>query len=118
MTAKWEVMESVLQNGERERIIVDALVGAWAIHQRVWGGEAVGPGWTVSHQPSGIAVWQVETEQEALRVARFLDESKILPETREAFLEWRVKASGPDKSKVMEQLSNIARRFHPHGYPA
>lgn len=108
----WSAIEVILANQKRVKIVVDAVVGGFAVHQRVWGEKPVGPGWTVTHCGSGMSLWTVVDYDDALKVARWLDKKGAIPEERAAFFEWKEKLSGPDRAKLIEKLQNIAPRYY------
>lgn len=114
---RWDAIEVQLSNrdggpGKRVRIIVDAVVGAFAIHQRVWAEQPTGPGWTVSHCSSGMSIWTATNYDDAVKVAHHLEKQRTIPEGREAFLAWKDKLTGAERSKLIETLQRIAPRYY------
>ncbi len=87
------------------------LIGQYAVHLRVRAGEVKGPGWTVTHQGTGCSIWHVETEVEAIRVARWLDEKgPKIPEEAADTWAWRRSLTTTERTRLVAQLSEIAAR--------
>lgn len=86
----------------------------YAIHQRLRHGRPTGPGWTVTHIPSGLAVWTVDEFDAAVRVARWLDEHQALPvPPAPANLDAMWKWYDEDEQRVMQlifSLTDVAPR--------
>ena len=100
-----------LVNGETARVVVESVVGDFAVHLRIWGGRAVGPGYSVTHVVSGIAVWTVAHLPDAIRVAQWLDKAQIIPKQEEAAVAWRIRFKDPERSKLIQALTAIAPRY-------
>lgn len=109
-----EAIEVLLINGKKVRVVLDASVGVFGIHQIVWGEKDVGPGWSISHSNTGTLIWSVQNFDEALKVAEFLNKKRTIPEGKEAFLAWSEKLSASEKTNLTAQLQTIAPRYHPY----
>jgi len=92
-------------------VTADGIVGPYAIHQRIVKGRASGPGWAVTHRALGKVVWVVETLGEAVRVAGWLDEHRIIPEEAEAAQTWREHLSPTEYADLLTQLHGVAPRY-------
>lgn len=112
---KLEVFEATMANGKKLRIVAEATVGAFGIHHRIFNARPIDDGWTVSHMPTGRAIWTVEARADALKVATALHVNKLIPEGREEALEWIIALSAAERAKLTEKLTKMAPRlFRPH----
>lgn len=112
MKQKVKTMAALLDTKDTAVIEVQTVIGLCAIHPRIQAGRASGEGWTVSHLPSGMAVWTVATEEEAIKVAEYLTEHRILPEGRGgSALAWRDSMTVLEREQLIARLSAIAPRY-------
>ena len=97
-----------------EQVLVEptAILGIYAVHKSISHGTAVGPGYTVTHRPSGLAVWHVRGFANAMAVAKFLDDEKLLPETKEGLATWKRELTPMARGHIATRLSAIAPREH------
>lgn len=86
-------------------VTADTHIGPYAVHKTIRQKQAQGPGWTVTHRDSGLAVWQVREERDAIRVASWLDAEGILPDNHVITLTAR------ERVQLIEKLSAIAPRY-------
>lgn len=99
----WQVVKVLLRNGKHVRVIAEAVVGDYAIHQRMQGGHACGKGFTITHVPSGLSVYSTLLESDALVCASKLDKMGL-----------DFGKMNPDQyARLLETLINIAPRFAP-----
>lgn len=87
----------------------EAVFGAFAVHLTISNGNR-GPGYTITHRPSGFAVWHVREFAAAIAVAKWLDESLILPDTVETVTHWKQKLTPIARTRLVVSLSAIAPR--------
>lgn len=106
-------IEITLRNGQRLKVFLETVVGDFAVHRRIWGNGPVDTGWTVTHIPSGIAFWTVAELPAAVRVAQWLDKSKLVPADPDQAWAWKEALHEPDKSKLIRSLTEVAPRFVP-----
>lgn len=109
--SKLTAVEVILTTGERTLIPVDSVIGAYAIHPRVFRAKPSGPGWTVTHIASGINVWTVLHYAEALSIARMLDSAKLIPEENPAFEKWQAAMTLVDRTRLYARLAAIAKPY-------
>lgn len=110
--AEWRTQCAVGRDG----ILVvdpDAVIGPYAIHGRIKDGAASGPGWTITHRSTGKAVWHVLEYADAIKVAQWLDNERVMPESREEAFTWIAKRLPSEQTKLMVQLQHIAPRHIP-----
>lgn len=89
----------------------DAVIGVFAIHLRIQGQKPTGPAWSITHRPTGKAVWHVREYADAIKVAQYLDQERVMPETKEEALEWISKQLPSDRTKFTLALHRIAPRY-------
>lgn len=111
-----EAIEVPLVNEQTALIVVDKSIGAFAIHQRVYGGAAVGPGWSVSHRTTGMLIWTTKEQYEAVQVAVWLHDQQIIPMGRDETLVWKSKLGAKAHAALTAQLAAVAPRYIPPGY--
>ena len=90
----------------------EAVTGIYAVHLTINMGLVTGPGYTITHRPSGWAVWHVREFAAAIRVARWLDESGVLPLTAADAMSWKEKLTPLERARMHMQLAAIAPREH------
>ncbi len=103
----------VLTDNRHLPIKVDTLIGGFAVHPRIWGGQMLpggGGGWSITHCTTGLLVHAVADYGEALRVAQWLEATKVIPEDREACLLWKANIPAAELTRFREQLHAIAPR--------
>ncbi len=110
MTAKLEAVEVRLRGGECKRVACDAVYGDFAVHKRIIGGHELTTEWTISHRAAGIAIWHVSVFDGALKVARWLDEQRIIPSGAKEYEEWAKTIVGKERSALAFALQNICPR--------
>lgn len=110
MTNLLQGVQVLLKSGLHAKVFPEIIVGDYAIHGRLWGARPVDHGITVTHIPSGLAIWTVSHASDAVKVAQLLDRERLIQ--GDAF-EWGRNLKGPDKVKFIERLSAIAPRFKP-----
>lgn len=82
---------TILISGDRKlEAETTGLIGQFAIHPRFRYGEARGPGWTVTHVPTGKSVWHVANHEDAQRVAEWLVKESAIPEDLKTLTEPRI----------------------------
>jgi hypothetical protein len=113
-------VDCLLVNGTRLLIAADAIIGGYAVHSVVFGGQLVRNGWSVTHCASGMRIWTVSQYADAVRVAQWLEEKSGLPATREAMmvLQLQISASATglqQREALWKQLAAIAPRLHVAG---
>ena len=97
---------------EQVAVEPEAVIGHYAVHKAISHRTPVGPGYTVTHRASGLAVWHVRAYSGALAVAKHLDERQLLPETAGAVLAWKENLTAMERTKLVWQLQQIAPREH------
>lgn len=104
-------MDALLMDGKRSTVVVDSVHGSFAVHQRICDGRAIGEGWTVSHQLSGMALWTVVSKDDAVKIATWLEEQKIVPVEAEAVTAWRGSLTMTQSNDLVAKLAAIAPRY-------
>lgn len=84
--------------------------GPYAVHRTIKNSRAVGPGYTITHRPSGFAVWHVRAFDAAVRIAQWLDENVTLPPTYDDVWEWKQNLTPMARSALVGGMSKIAPR--------
>jgi len=104
-----------LSSGRTLSVEAEAVYGLYAVHQWVTPLALRHFGYAVTHRPSGISVWSVDTFASALKVARHLDEAKALPADAIAFehlmQEAHASKDSPERrmlAKLTAELTQIA----------
>ena len=82
----------------------------YAVHHTIKNGRAVGPGYTITHRPSGLAVWHVREFAAALAVVKWLNANLVLPDTEKTVVDWKDKLAPTAKTRLVAELSAIAPR--------
>lgn len=97
--------------GER-RVSVEpeAVIGPYAVHLSIGHLVAAGPGYTITHRPTGLAIWHVRKFTDGVRVATWLDAEKVLPETEAGMLLWKEALTPTVCTYLMARLAAIAPR--------
>jgi hypothetical protein len=85
----------------------EAVIGAFAVHLRIRHRVALGPGYTVTHRASGLAVWKVPTFDRALAVATWLDEQAPIPVAREEAFQWIENLSPEERTEFVTRLTAV-----------
>lgn len=62
----------------------------------------------MTHISTGRSVYHVQTEGEALRIARHLDEKESLPAGEAEMLHWLDHVSPKDKMQLLLRLADVA----------
>lgn len=112
-TGALTVPESMLNcdcNGRIVSVEPEMVQGLYAVHYTIRGYRAAGPGLTITHRPSGFAVWHVREFAAAIAIAKWCDVNLVLPETLELVLEWKQNLEPTQRYELMSQLSAIAPR--------
>jgi len=104
-------MTTMCRCGDAE-VFVDSemMAGAYAVHLTVHKARASGPGYTVTHRPSGYAIWHVREFGAAVRIAQWLDENLKLPEKYEMVWQWKQQMSAVERGHLVGALTAIAPR--------
>lgn len=111
----WDAIEVLLVTGEKVRVVADAVIGNYAVHRALWGGAPVVPAWTVTHISSCSQLWITAKFEDAVKVANFLMKEKLVPETLDAFMQWRQRVSQPNnasRATLWAALQSIAPRYY------
>lgn len=103
-------IDVMLRGGATTVVIPEVIIGDFAVHNWLWGARAVGPGFTVTHVASGLALWTVRHLSDAVKVAQWLDKRKVVPVDA---VTWKENLSGQARSKLIVDLTAIAQRFVP-----
>lgn len=104
----WEAIEVLLRNGKCVKVALDGRVGAFGIHLRLWDGAPRGPGWTITHIDSKSSIWHTQTLDEAIRVARHLDDKNVVPPTAEGVQQWLASMTPFEKTAFNLELHRMA----------
>src|SRR6266576_6968570 len=89
-------------------IEAEAIFGIYAVHKSINHATATGPGYTVTHRPSGMAVWHVREFGDAVAVAKYLDKEQLLPETKDELEQWHQTLAPTARGMLMGMLTAIA----------
>lgn len=109
-----------LSNGASVEVTTKMQLGAYAIHNKLLLGIPTGPGMTVSHTPSGLAIWHTETFEQAEAIVRWLYAHVTIPDhlnTHHEVFRWWNGRSISFRTSIMEQLEAIAPRYTYIGEP-
>lgn len=101
-----------LATGSQTVVPITAVIGHYVIHPRVEMARAIGPGWAVTHRPSGILVWATPEREGAEAVARWLLEHNTIPDTKDVTA-WRDRLTHSAYRRLLAQLESIAPRYLP-----
>lgn len=84
--------------------------GPYAVHRTIKDMRPVGPGYTITHRPSGYAVWHVREFSAAIAVAKWLDENVTLPPSYDAVWNWKQNLTPNERTRLVGGMSAIAPR--------
>lgn len=104
-------VEVKLVDGRTAKVVAEVLVGLFAVHQRMWDGRPIGTGYSVTHVPSGIAIWSVQHLPDAVRVAQWLDAGKLIGAEDADAVRWWQLMTDEARSSFRAGLTKIAPRY-------
>lgn len=82
----------------------------YAVHLTISEGKAKGPGYTITHRPSGYALWHVREFDAAVRIVHWLAENLQLPDTAEGAKNWKHTLPATERMRIADALTGIAPR--------
>lgn len=103
----------VAVGGQKITIGSEGTVGGWSVHRIINDKVAKGPGYAVTHRATGLRVWTTESFDTALRVAQFLDRSKMIPDDPAEVYRWKDELTPVGRAEIILRLTEIAPRYLP-----
>lgn len=114
--ASWDALEVVLITGKRVRVVAECVIGPYAIHPKLWGGEPhEGNGWAITHRESGLCVYSTNTQEDARKVAHWLEDNNTMPTDVHEFVAWRNKLTAKERTDILAGIMRVAPRHHTPG---
>lgn len=98
----------LISDKRRETVRVTEHIGQFAIHPRFRYGEAEGPGWTVTHVPTGKSVYHVAQQEDARRVAKWLVRVDIIPADPVKYDAWTRQFTDAQAEEIRTAMRDIA----------
>ena len=100
--------------GEQQVTVApDAEIGPYVIHLDIRKLKPCGPAWSVSHRSTGLVVWRTLEFGGALRVARWLDETRTIPADAPATNTWRAALTVAEQTRLIVRMHELAPRWVP-----
>ena len=109
-----EAIEVPLRSGVVIRVVCDQVIGGFAIHPRIWANEARhGDGWSVTHKATGFLVWVTEKREDAVKIATWLHENKVMPAGKDEIKVWCDQRTIAQNTDLNRKMTAVCPRYYP-----